>query len=54
MEEVKTKRKRNNVIKPRMVHDLSTHRWHMKRYGRCPYCKNGSKPVSRAELLKDL
>ena len=54
MEEIVPKRKRNNEIKPVRVHTLSTHRYHMTKYGRCLYCAVGSKPVSREEVVKDL
>lgn len=54
MEEIVSKKRRVNEIKPVKVHTLSTHRWHMKKYGRCPYCKAGSKPVSREKVLEGL
>jgi len=36
------------------VHKLGDHRFHLKRYGRCPYCMVGSRPVMRSVVVDGL
>jgi len=38
------------------LHSLENHNFFIKRYGKCPYCDSGSKPVHKsiiAEKYKD-
>ena len=34
-------------------HTLESHNFHIARFGRCPYCNSGSKPVHKSFLGDD-
>jgi len=53
--EVKTIQENKVKWEGNKMHSLEDHNYHIRCYGRCPYCTNGSKPVPKAmikELLK--
>jgi hypothetical protein len=41
----------DKIFKAIKMHTVETHNFHIRRYGRCPYCMQGSKPVPKAEII---
>lgn len=46
----------NCVVKPKKskYHTLEDHNFHIRRYGRCVYCRLGSKPVPKSVILENM
>jgi hypothetical protein len=36
------------------MHSLECHNFHIRRYGRCPYCATGSRAVPKAVIVERL
>lgn len=37
-----------------MMHSIEDHNYWIKRNKRCPYCQNGSQPVAKAMIIKEV
>ena len=35
-----------------VMHSIETHNFHIRRYGSCLYCRNGSKPVPKVMITE--
>lgn len=43
---------KNKFFKPLGLHSLECHEYHMKTWGRCPYCNVGSRPVTKCVIVE--
>ena len=38
-------------MKVRVMHKVEDHNYHIRRFGRCPYCEAGSEPVPKDLII---